>query len=928
MSYIIKQNDPLINLKITDYGRFRLSYGALNFDSFSLGDSEIDYTNKTPVKLNILRPTDNNHDILFKVPYNNNIFNVPITNITSFPKVISTSAKNRGFFSGSTFNLIEPSLTSLYNLSGIITGSSVNVDLKYTQTTGSTTFVNYGIGTGYTTSLKNNNYINVKSGDYLFLKIIQNKYYTGHTTSMNPYINTDPTQYLWYNIVSVNSTSSLPLTGITNNQTINFKLDRELPNFTNCRVKGFIYPGKQTISDYYDKDSPIAYWSNGDLNFTAIPGQETIKDVPVWNMNIINIRDIIGLDNSIYKGREFSNGYEYMGTAIDYGYLTDIYTSVNPNTIVTGTTDNNISGYTQTINKIGVIHYTNNTIANFYGEGFYGNSLKLNIPYLMWHKKQFGGASLASTIGYTFICDDVLKYINGNVPYYDLIDQEVSPTVVGKVLVDQKIIIIEDQELISALSFKSNRNWTLPSPVVSLVDPGHCPGSNIAGSLGINETAHITYLLKNSNGITGIQCENYKTIDNITTKPKDILFQLPKDPLNPLYSEFSYLFDPTSPLGFNISDVSILWQKTEIGGLPNPLEWREFNVNSYMGISGCVDQSSISVTSDMFLKVDDFIFSFPIEDPTFSLSHNPIGDILVFYVTSSGTTVVCGPSIFPPAVTSDTTMCYYLYTESGTTYIKLGSIDIDNHYKVVYLYGESTSAGTIKTQVTVPNNTILNSNTYLDGIYKIGGNINLTLTNQPNNNVVYLFYNGSLLSSTLYGVYPTGTTANRRVQLNFTPSTGSQIVLYYLDASSLGDTIIDSGLMTPNNLNNLRVYIDKDDINNTINNYYDLNDTVILPQIKTNPTGMTFGDEVFFYGNVGVDIKSTIYKTLFTFNVLPNTFITTTNPTFDINSNKVSFSELGVYDADGDLVAIGKFSQPITRKYNSDLLTIQATIDF
>jgi hypothetical protein len=37
---------------------------------------------------------------------------------------------------------------------------------------------------------------------------------------------------------------------------------------------------------------------------------------------------------------------------------------------------------------------------------------------------------------------------------------------------------------------------------------------------------------------------------------------------------------------------------------------------------------------------------------------------------------------------------------------------------------------------------------------------------------------------------------------------------------------------------------------------------------------------------------------------------------------------MGIYDEDSDLVAIGKFSQPLTRKYNSDMLIIQATIDF
>ena len=76
------------------------------------------------------------------------------------------------------------------------------------------------------------------------------------------------------------------------------------------------------------------------------------------------------------------------------------------------------------------------------------------------------------------------------------------------------------------------------------------------------------------------------------------------------------------------------------------------------------------------------------------------------------------------------------------------------------------------------------------------------------------------------------------------------------------------------------------------------------------------------------DIKATIYKSLITCNVLPNKYINTSNPTFNPDQDKVAFTEMGVYDSDGDLVAIGKFSQPLTRKYNSDVLIIQATIDF
>jgi hypothetical protein len=62
--------------------------------------------------------------------------------------------------------------------------------------------------------------------------------------------------------------------------------------------------------------------------------------------------------------------------------------------------------------------------------------------------------------------------------------------------------------------------------------------------------------------------------------------------------------------------------------------------------------------------------------------------------------------------------------------------------------------------------------------------------------------------------------------------------------------------------------------------------------------------------------------------VLPNQYITTDNPTFNSDQDKVAFTQIGIFDSNSVLVAIGKFSEPITRKYNSDMLVIQATIDF
>ena len=82
-------------------------------------------------------------------------------------------------------------------------------------------------------------------------------------------------------------------------------------------------------------------------------------------------------------------------------------------------------------------------------------------------------------------------------------------------------------------------------------------------------------------------------------------------------------------------------------------------------------------------------------------------------------------------------------------------------------------------------------------------------------------------------------------------------------------------------------------------------------------------------GNISTNIKSTIYKSMITCNVLPNTLLLhiIQHLTLPIN-DKVCFSELGIYDENEELVLIGKFSQPLVRNFNSDMMIIQATIDF
>jgi fibronectin type 3 domain-containing protein len=111
--------------------------------------------------------------------------------------------------------------------------------------------------------------------------------------------------------------------------------------------------------------------------------------------------------------------------------------------------------------KLGIIHYSNDSPANTYGEGFNLETPKLELPTIMWHK------SSDSTMGLTLVSDGDSKILTGtnkslNLLYYNLIDDN-SGVVVGKIFNDLKLFVIEDQELLFAMSYKSNRSWTLPN---------------------------------------------------------------------------------------------------------------------------------------------------------------------------------------------------------------------------------------------------------------------------------------------------------------------------------------------------------------------------------------------------------------------------------------------------------------------------------
>lgn len=95
--------------------------------------------------------------------------------------------------------------------------------------------------------------------------------------------------------------------------------------------------------------------------------------------------------------------------------------------------------------------------------------------------------------------------------------------------------------------------------------------------------------------------------------------------------------------------------------------------------------------------------------------------------------------------------------------------------------------------------------------------------------------------------------------------------------------------------------------------FYDL-DYLDYP-LSGNTDALCFGDETYFLGNVETSIEAIAYSTNLAINLPLNQFNSTTNPTWDQQS-EVYITEIGLYDNNKNLVGIAKLNNPIPKDSN------------
>jgi hypothetical protein len=569
MSYIIKSTSPFVSIKLTDIGRQQLALGQLNFSNWAIGDSEINYgreqivsENQSDVTLSassiILRPADKQPDIKSFITSKNSVgVFQPInsSNMNVIKAVVNNEAKERGFFdnNGTSYTInLDSELTPNYQQvpDSTISGSSI---LTLTSTT------------------------NVSVGDYVMLKL------TNDTVgSVNVDNTITPIPNLWYKIQAINGNL--------------LTLDRNLPNYSLNSVSSnvVIYKGGE-VYDTIATGTTTSYWDTGTLSFNSSINI-TCHDFPVWNMNNVWSENLAGMSGGTYEDYTKFGSYQYLGSKNPY------FEYLEESSATTSTISCNGPGlsYLDEIKKsISIFHYTNNTISNLYGEFLYIDStndkiVKVHLPNLMYNRRNYATGQ-GIEMGMTFIASGTTNVLGtSQIEYVDLIEDPSLITsgntalVVGKVFPQFKMVVIDDEEITAAISYKSNRNWTLPPLAASLV----APTTPSTGILEEGKTIYLTYILQNDNSTTltsSLPTQKYIKVTNNTSLSKDVTFRIDGVDLLPYMRKIED--GGYDGLGFFATNFKLLYQIVDDETIrPDSSAWKVYDFTS-TAITSLINES-------------------------------------------------------------------------------------------------------------------------------------------------------------------------------------------------------------------------------------------------------------------------------------------------------------------------------------------------
>jgi len=524
MGFLVANVSENLAGRITNKGRKKIAQGNFNITYFQVGDSEYDYTlpfyefngDENPGQ-KVLMPFDKDSQVKYPYKY------------------------SESSISGTTYGTPVQSV-QMDRITNYL--SAVGFVSDYNESTINSTYEPINIS-----RINGSNILSVSNGTLYynveFITILFGDLGIGGTISEN-----------------VHSSLTYKIIDIVND---NLHLDRPMPNLS-------FLSGDVTIV------------SNALSSFNPCIDQEYS-----WDLNTVWSKTPAGLDPAIVPLTTFDSNV-FVSAKEYFGYNTSSGQTDNTLTTITNTFGNKIIVPPEEQHSISILHYSKVGVASldpdlpYKYEDYIGHNedeteyFEIYIPFILYDR------NTTTTIGARFFMDTEDFYINSTaidtrpnqMKFRYLIDEQ--GVKVGKVFVNHKVIIFDDQEIVAALDYKSNRNYTLPIPQISTIpidskcdDYGNSLIPLLSGGT-TGQTVFVTYLLQHQasgdSQLSGMCCNYYSKISN-SIVDSDVSIKFDTDDFQFMRSTFS---DVTN--GYIADTFQILVQVVNTGEQPDPTLWK------------------------------------------------------------------------------------------------------------------------------------------------------------------------------------------------------------------------------------------------------------------------------------------------------------------------------------------------------------------
>ena len=587
MSFLGNNNSESLSNRITKKGRNLIANGNFNVAYFQIGDSEFDYN--TPFYTltsgsdtqKVMSPFDKTNGV--KYPY----------------KIDSTTGSTT--YGTPVLKSQTITLRNVVGPAGFVSNYTVS---------GSTIFC-------YTeavdiTLLNGTNTIDVSSGNEF-----QGADFV--TISFNEFIGTDPdfptttgdTNSLIYKIINISGNT--------------LTLDRNTPDLSS--LTGYV----QITRNKCEIEYPIQTEISPICSPLVINSDEQQNP---WSLNVVWGEKPIGADVSSID--EDLIGYEsnvFVSAKEHFGYTSTGQTFID----VSGITITNPTSYTNSFNEIinleprfqrtiAILHYSELggirtdserffkyddyiSTLNLTGDTIYTDYLSNNltdqeyfevyIPFFNYHRS---GGIINGALFHMGDTDYLIRSTKNDgqtTKFRYLIDE--TDHKVGKIFVDNKIIIFDDQEIVAALDYRSNRRHTLDAPKVTLTPSDTTPETSLIELSG--DTLWVTYMIADSDSVSSfnsLPCNYYSKVSGATT-PSNVTVK---------FGSSSFKYMNATLEGFKDGYVGkkfyILAQiRGENNPSPYPSSWRIMDFTTEAGGDGSTYLNPANLTGTTFTITRD-----------------------------------------------------------------------------------------------------------------------------------------------------------------------------------------------------------------------------------------------------------------------------------------------------------------------------------